>query len=193
MTGDRRTTVDDGELERRLRLTFRTVMPLLDVEPMTGTQDDADGAALITIDSIRHGRPPRSRAKVLAIAAVVVVVIGVAVVVALRAAMNLGSDDRAAPAHHIAYTRTAAVSRPPAVIADLTALTPEKRPTPRMVLSTAGRNCHLTAPRSCSTGSTRLGRQHRHPRGGIRRHRRPLRRSRLSQLLRARHPPVMDP
>ena len=42
MSADRQSTADDGELDRRLRLTFRTIMPLLDANSPSESADGTD-------------------------------------------------------------------------------------------------------------------------------------------------------
>jgi Tol biopolymer transport system component len=107
VTGDRHEAVDVAELEARLRLTYRTVMPLLDVEDRhDGTDDDAP---LITIDVALRRHVPWSRAKLVAVAAVVILLLGTAILVVVRITGGHPVKPTIQPApgrSRIAYTRT---------------------------------------------------------------------------------------
>jgi Tol biopolymer transport system component len=107
MTGDRRIAVGDGELDRRLRLTFRTIMPLLDANPPSESTDVADGTPLLTIDLLAR-RSKRSRFTLLAVAAASVIVAGTVVVFALngRGDRHVSTASGPAPGDtRIVYTR----------------------------------------------------------------------------------------
>jgi WD40-like Beta Propeller Repeat len=84
MTGDPKRTVDDGELDRRLRLTFRTIMPLLDANPPTETTAETEDTPLVMIDLLARRLPKRSRFTVVAVAAAAVIVAGTVAIFAFN-------------------------------------------------------------------------------------------------------------
>jgi Tol biopolymer transport system component len=84
MTAGPRRIVDDGELDRRLRLTFRTIMPMLDTEPPSNSTDQADATPLVMLDLFARRRPKPSRFTVVAMAAAAVIVAGTVALFALN-------------------------------------------------------------------------------------------------------------